>query len=398
MNALRILLISSALPRDTTAGEVVLYRHFSRFPELSLAIATDDSQGLLVENLLEIKANSLLNRLTRTRFSRWTHDICQCLHPFFNYKILRNYINSHKPNLIVTVAEGIHWIAAQKMSQEFNIPLVAIFHDWWPDLAAIHPWARETLEHRFKQLYQQSQLAFCVSEGMQQLLGNHPNVQILYPIPDQLTIATKTLTLSNNKKFKLVYAGSISGIYAPMMQGLCAALQGFPGLQLKLFGRQPTWSDALLQQLNEQDIYGGFLPRDLLRQELSSASALLVTISFEAENRRWAQTSFPSKLVEYCQHNKPIIIWGPDDCSAVRWGRKHQSALVVTSPSPQDLVKAIQELANQPEEQIRLKNKALEMGQGMFNPEKIQQQFVISLYQVAALELPYPMYNGFHHL
>ncbi len=391
MNALRILLISSALPRDTTAGEVVLYRHFSRFPEMSLAIATDRGQGLLVENILEIKANYLLNRLTRTRFSRWTHDICQCLHPFFNYKILRDYIKNHQPNLIVTVAEGIHWIAAQKMSQEFNIPLVTIFHDWWPDLAAIHPWAKETLERRFQQLYQQSRLAFCVSEGMQQLLGNHPNVQILYPIPDQLTLEQKNITLSNEKKFKLVYAGSISGIYAPMMQGLCAALQEVQGLQLKLFGRQPTWSDTLLQQLNEQDIYGGFLPRDLLRQELSTASALLVTISFEEKNRRWAQTSFPSKLVEYCQYNKPLIIWGPDYCSAVRWARKHQSALVVTSPSAQDLVKASQELATQLEEQTRLKNRALEMGQGMFNPEKIQKQFVNSLYQVAALELYYPI-------
>ncbi len=56
-------------------------------------------------------------------------------------------------------------------------------------------------------------------------------------------------------------------------------------------------------------------------------------------------------------------------------------------------MKAIQELATQPEEQTRLKNRALEMGQGMFNPEKLQQQFVNSLYQVAALELPYPIYN-----
>lgn len=393
MNALKILLISSALPRDTTAGEVVLYRHFSQFPELSLAIATDDSQGLPAENLLEIKANRILNRLTRTRFYRWTHDICQCLHPFFNYKILRNYINNHKLDLIVTVAEGIHWIAAQKMSQEFNIPLVTIFHDWWPDLAAIHPWAKETVEHRVKQLYQQSELAFCVSEGMQQLLGSHPNAQILYPIPDHFTLAPSNIICSKEKKFKLVYAGSISGIYAPMMQGLCAALQEVQGLQLKLFGRQPTWSDTLLQQLNDQDIYGGFLPRDLLRQELSSASALLVTISFEEKNRRWAQTSFPSKLVEYCQYNKPIIIWGPDYCSAVRWGRKYQSALVVTSPLPQGLVKAVQELATQPEEQTRLKNKALEMGQEMFNPERIQKQFIHSIYKVADLKLLSTIYN-----
>jgi glycosyltransferase involved in cell wall biosynthesis len=385
MNALRILFISSALPRDTTAGEVVLYRHFSHLPELSLAIASDNLEGLLAENLLELKANRILDRLTRTRLSLWIHDLCQCLHPFFNYKIIRDYIKNHQVDLIVTVAEGIHWIAAQKISQEFNIPLVTIFHDWWPDLASIHPWAKEALERRFKQIYKQSALAFCVSEGMQKLLGNHPNVQILYPISDELAIAEKPMNVSTKEYFKLVYAGSMTAIYAPMLQELCTSLAAIPELQLKLFGHPPTWPQDFIHQLNEQNMYGGFIPRDLLRKELSTANALLVTIPFCKQRRRFAETSFPSKLIEYCQFQRPIIIWGPEYCSAVRWGRKYQSALVVTSPLAQDLVKAIKELVTQPEEQTLLANRALEVAKRMFNPEKIQQQFINSLYQVAVI-------------
>jgi glycosyltransferase involved in cell wall biosynthesis len=383
MNALRILLISSALPRDTTAGEVILYRHFSRFPDLKLAIATDNLEGLMAEHLLEIQPNRILNRLTITRFSRWANDISQCLHPFFNYDSLRNYIKHHKIDLILTVAEGIHWIAAQKMAREFNIPLVTIFHDWWSDLAPIHPWAKKIVDTRFKQLYQQSTLALCVSEEMQQSLGNHLNAQVLYPIPIQLTKATEPLTLPNDKHFKVVYAGKLSGFYAAMIQDLCTSIQEVQELKLKLFGPEPNWIAALLQEINQPDIYGGFLSRDLLEQELTTANALLVTISFEKENRRWAETSFPSKLVEYCQFQKPIIIWGPEYCSAIRWGRKYQSALVVTSSLLQDLVKAIKELANQPEEQTRLADRASEIALGMFNPERIQRQFVDSLYQVA---------------
>lgn len=381
MNDLKILLISSAVPRDTTAGEVILYRHFSQ-SKLKLAIATDDLDGILAENLLEIRANLILNRLTQTRLSMWIHDIYQCFDPLFPYKTLRNYVKSYQPDIIITVAEGIHWIAAQKMSKEFNIPLVTIFHDWWPNLASIHPWAKKSLERRFKQLYQQSAIAFCVSEEMQQLLGNHQNAQTLYPIPDRLTIAEKPIILADEKSFNLVYAGSLSGIYAPMLQALSAALQDIQEVQLKLFGRPPNWSESQLQQLNEQGTYRGLVSRDLLRHELKTASALLVTISFDPKNRRWAETSFPSKLVEYCQYTRPVIIWGPEYCSAVRWGRKYQSALVVTSSLAQDLVKAIQELATQPEEQTHLANKALVMAQGMFNPVKIQQQFVDGLYQV----------------
>jgi glycosyltransferase involved in cell wall biosynthesis len=169
-----------------------------------------------------------------------------------------------------------------------------------------------------------------------------------------------------------------------MIQALCTSFQGIPSIQLKLFGPQPDWPDLLVQQIKADEIYGGFLSRDLLRDELGKANALLVVLSFNQPDQMRMQTSFPSKLLEYCQFGKPIIIWGPENCSAVHWGRKHQSALVVTSSLAQDLVKAIQELATQPEEQLRLVNKALEMAQGMFNPEKIQQQFVESLHQVAA--------------
>ncbi|WP_246259644.1 glycosyltransferase family 4 protein [Oxynema aestuarii] len=381
------MLISSAIPQNTTAGELILYRHLSQVPELNLIIATDKYAFSSDEDPLDIQVNRFIIRLQKTRFSRFVNDVHQCLHPFFNYDKLRKSIAKHKPDLILTVAEGTYWIAAQRMAREFNIPLVSIFHDWWPDLAYVHSWARRILENRFKQLYRQSQLAFCVSEEMRQLLGTHPNAQLLYPIPDQLVAAAETHTLSTGKQFKLVYAGRLSGISGQTIQALCTSLQGVTGLQLKLFGPQPDWSDAFLQPLKEQGIYGGFISRDRLRQEFNAASALLVAIPFDGSNRRWAETSFPSKLVEYCKFQKPIIIWGPEYCSAVRWGCKHQAVLVVTSPLLQDLKKAVKELANQPEEQKRLGNKALEMAQGMFNPEKIQRHFVESLYQLANQKL-----------
>jgi glycosyltransferase involved in cell wall biosynthesis len=137
-----------------------------------------------------------------------------------------------------------------------------------------------------------------------------------------------------------------------------------------------------VQQVTASGIYGGFISE--LVYELRKASALLVAMSFNQQDKMRMQTSFPSKIVEYCQFGKPIIIWGPDYCSAVHWGRKYQAALVVTSPLVEDLVQAIAELSNQPKEQIRLGNKALEMARGMFNPEKIQQQFVNSIDQLTA--------------
>ena len=384
MNALRILLISSVLPRDTTGGELVLYRHFSQFPGLSLAIVTDDCQGLLTADIINIRSNRFLIRLARTRFAKWFHDLFQCFNTFHDAKKVRSYIRNHQPDLILTVAHNEFCWLAQQIAQEFNIPLVTFFHDWWPDMAYIHDFARGFLTKRFKRLYQQSQLVFCVDEEIRQALGTHPNAQILYPIPNPSVKSERSATLTKQDSFTVIYAGTLSGIYGPMMQDLCALVQNYPELSLKLFGPPLDWPDLLVQKVKAAQIYRGFIPN--LMEELRNANALLVAMSFNPRDQMRMQTSFPSKIVDYCQFGKPIIIWGPDYSSAVHWGRKHQSALVVTSPLAQDLVKGIQELATQPQEQERLGNRALDMAREMFNPQKIQQQFVNSLYQLVKLQ------------
>lgn len=387
MNDLRILLISSVLPRNTTGGELLLYRHFSSFPGLSLAIATDDCQGLLTAEIIEIKANRLLTRLARTRFAKWFHDVFQCFNSFHDTQKIRRYINKKKPDIILTVAHNeLCWLA-QQISQEFSIPLVTIFHDWWPDMAYVHTFARKILTNRFKRLYQQSQMAFCVDEGIQQALGTHPNGHILYPIPNPSIKEKHPTPFAIEDSFTVIYAGTLSGIYGPMMQDLSTLAQKYPEFKLKLFGPPLDWPDLLVEQVKAAQIYRGFMTNDLLAPVLKKANALLVAMSFSQQDKMRMQTSFPSKIPEYCQFGRPIIIWGPDYSSAVRWARKHQSALVVTSPLAQDLVKAIKELTTQQEEQIRLGNKALEMAHRIFNPEKIQQQFVKSLYQFTSSKI-----------
>ncbi|MEQ8384395.1 MAG: glycosyltransferase [Coleofasciculus sp. A1-SPW-01] len=381
---MRILLISSVLPHNTTAGEVILYRHFSQLPNLSLHIVTDTSRkipSLKIPSfdIVELQAHWFLNRFSCTRFSSLSHDVMQCIHPFFNYTQLREYIKTHKFDAILTVAEGIHWIAAQQISKESHIPLLTIFHDWWPNIAYIHPCLKSILEKRFKCLYQQSTVAFCVSEEMRRLLGTHPNAQILYPIPDLLNASAETHTRIGSQPFTLVYAGHLSHIYAPMLYSLSNCFQQFKELNLKLFGPYPDWSEARIQAMEEKNIYGGFISRNLLREKLKNASALLVTVSFEPKNRRWAETSFPSKLVEYCQFGKPIIVWGPAYSSAVKWAQKYQSALVVTSNSAQDVVIAFKDLLAQKSKQENLANKAIEMAKSIFNPKTIQQQFAESI-------------------
>lgn len=245
---------------------------------------------------------------------------------------------------------------------------------------------RNILESRFKKLYQDSTLALCVSEGMRQALGTHANAKLLFPIPEKSAFGQLPEASNKRENFTVIYAGVLSDIYGPMLQQLCTLSQGITEFNIKLFGPQPDWQESLIKEINQEEIYGGFITRDLLINELIKADALLVVMSFAAKDKTRMQTSFPSKLVEYCQFGKPIIIWGPEYCSAVRWAWEYQAALVVTSLLTQDLVKAIQELSTQPELQRTLGYKALEMAHSLFNSDKVQQQFFESIEKTIAFK------------
>jgi hypothetical protein len=65
------------------------------------------------------------------------------------------------------------------------------------------------------------------------------------------------------------------------------------------------------------------------------------------------ETSFPSKLPEYAQFGKPIVIWGPEYCSAIHWGREGDRALCITEASPKVVVAALQNLSVDPQERLK---------------------------------------------
>jgi hypothetical protein len=78
---------------------------------------------------------------------------------------------------------------------------------------------------------------------------------------------------------------------------------------------------------------------------LQSADAFLIPMVFEEKYRRRMETSFPSKLIEFAQFGKPLVVWGPEYCSAVQWSRVLSSALCIASQKPRDLVESLEILA-----------------------------------------------------
>jgi glycosyltransferase involved in cell wall biosynthesis len=157
------------------------------------------------------------------------------------------------------------------------------------------------------------------------------------------------------------------------------ALEGCDRVRLEVFGPKPLWEPGAEDYFRSRGLYHGFIRSDQLVESLHQPHAVLVVMSFDAALRRRMMTSFPCKMIDAMQLGLPVVVWGPEYCSAVQWARRGESALCVTDPEPAGLREALEALAGSPREQERLATASREAARTDFNPKTIQALFMEAL-------------------
>src|SRR5262249_20511019 len=143
------------------------------------------------------------------------------------------------------------------------------------------------------------------------------------------------------------FAGSVWGNYRPLLKRIADAL-GPSGGKLVVFGPL-TATGAPRYGLSGENIeVRGLLPsRELVETLREVADVLLVPMSFVAADQPNAMISFPSKLTDYTNAGLPLLIFGPEYCSAVRWARDNPGvAEIVSTDSSEAVQSALARLAN----------------------------------------------------
>ncbi|MDR3564116.1 MAG: glycosyltransferase [Negativicutes bacterium] len=373
--AIRAIVISSVQPEPTTAGQIKLYRHLAENTGIQLMVWPVERRLLARKRL----RHRLIARLERTRLNRWVADAEMLQSACWLDKHLPAPSNDGTARVVITVAHGNGCWAARRYAHKYRLPLATFFDDWWPDMDLIHASLRRVLENRFRELYRQSQLALCVSEGMLAALGPHPNAQVLYPIPTKANSLLPPQTL--HEHFRILYFGNLFD-YGPILAEALGELKRHPQLRLEVRGGNPRWSRDFRHEMRQAGLWHDYAPRAELEEWLGSADAFLVPMVFEPTMRRRMETSFPSKVPEMAQLGKPLVIWGPEYCSAVQWARQGNRALCVTEPNPVALRQALEKLVASPADQQRLAAAARQAAQTEFNPDRIQAQFMQALWRV----------------
>lgn len=369
MDRIKVLVVSSVVPNALgSGGELVLHRYVKGNSRIESEVVSWERFPFRLK---------LIGKLKQLGF-RSVSRSWECLFPVLPpTKMIHALIHSFRPDVVLTVAHGWWHIQARRIAKEFNLPLVSFFQDWWPDFPDIPVLFRSRVEREFRRTCSDSAVAICVSDKMRRELGEPLNGLVIHPIP--------SLTRSQRWRpdftppLRLVYFGNLQE-YGPSVETALRVLDGSNQVRLEVFGPNPLWTAGAENYFRSSGLYHGFVAWDQFLKSLEQSQAILVVMSFAPSHRRRMTTSFPSKLIDATQLGLPVVVWGPEYCSAVQWARHGEHALCVTDPRPAALRKALEMLAMSPGEQERLANASHEAARTDFNPNTIQALFMEALH------------------
>jgi hypothetical protein len=386
---IRVLLVSIVPPRNDCGVRIVMHRQLMERSPFKLHIASnaDFADDLLVHTPLRLPY--LIYRLRKSRFgprlARWITDYENFAWPLILNRALEDAVEAFRPQVILTLAECGLSNFARKTAQRHRLPLAGLFLDWFPVMRGHygHKFTQGILSRRYRELYAACDLAFCTSDGMQEMLGPHSNSHVIYPMPGRHRVPERSWPPSNGK-FRVAYVGSVENFYGRMLCSLIGKIEATNDLEIIVVGPNADWPAELLQSAKAKGIYLGFKAPEEAAGVLAGADALLVVMSFEKEHELFMRTSFTTKFLDYVAFGEPVILWGPEYCEPVRVARKHGGAAVITTDDADAVISLCRQVAGDTALKEKLSKEALQLHQTLFNPDRLQAIFVGELEKLVA--------------
>ncbi|NJK38234.1 MAG: glycosyltransferase family 4 protein [Oscillatoriales cyanobacterium RM1_1_9] len=385
---MKLLFITSTPPIPSWGGAMAFYRHLCERDDFQISVVTDNPQILSYSVPYEytlINHGHIWKRLACSRFGKVAHSWSHLVGCSDIPAQIIEQAQTFGPDAILTVAGSWSWTAklAGDVAGKLKLPLVGSFNDWWYYNTIRYPWLDPLLEQNFKRFYRQCDLALCTSEGMRDALGSHPNAVVLYPTGASMPAEVPPIQQYPNPIFTVAFGGNLGDWYGRMLEALVTRATGQP-IAFKFFGSNPSWSSAFDTRVRDAGIYQGQVSFEQLRQEMQQVDALLLLMGFEQTCAQIERTSFKTKFLDYLSFRKPILLWGPDYCSAVGIAQEFDSAEICTSPRAEDFLATIERLQNRAQRQEVLLTNAQKMYEERFHPDKIHQIFVTQMKQLIA--------------
>lgn len=368
---LRILVLTKNPVEDGVGGELLLHRHIRASPANWQYRFHHLGDGTLQPSTLFSRVIHRCSRRYTRLLTAW--DACKGIS--VQLKPLLHLCAEYKPDLLYSIADGPVAARVAQVSKRTGIPWVAQLNDWFPTGLDVPRKLEPLIANSYRTQLHSAAALICFSPELFEAADKPANGRVLYPIAETVALDTAPSPGSH-----LLFAGRFDHFLGPEMKSLLRLLQEKQQTDLlRILGPDAHWDNETRLLINHTSIYHGMRKGRELHRELATAGALLVMAPFGPERAHIARYSFPSKIPDYCGHSRPIIVWGPETCSSVRWARRSGAALVVNSSDPSQVLRAMHELATDPARAAAHVAAARQEAATTFRAENMQSTFEQSI-------------------
>lgn len=382
----RLLYVGDVPVTDSAAGAALLFRLLRSYPAERLCLVGPIIPGMnRLPGVAYHHFGARFQRLLRTRLSG-----LYCTWITWRYhrlpRSVRRVAERFRPQAVLSVSQTGGWVIAWRLAARHAIPFHLLVHDDHAYAAYLPARFRSWAERHFAAAYRSASWRYCISPAMAEVYEQRYGVQgrVMYPTRDPANPvfpepAPRIMVVKSALKF--AYAGSIHG-ESNLQQVLAfAEVARARGHQLLVYSPQHKELTLLARAKGvAADVRAPLPSAELLRRLRSEADCLLVTGSFDPQQRTAVTTLFPSKLADYSATGLPLITWAPEYASITRFVRENAGvAELVTEAEPTATAAAMDRIASSAEYRWRLADTLIAVGRRCFSPESAWEMFSSAL-------------------
>jgi glycosyltransferase involved in cell wall biosynthesis len=359
----RLAFIADVAVERTGGGALLLYRLLKDYPPDRLLVVSNpelaaDDPALQIPKVAYRPCRYRIPRLVRNRFNpAWPVVLAALMRR--HARPVTELVRDFAPEAVLTVAHWYLWFTAAAVARTLAVPLHLVVYDDWPSYTTCRRagpvWdaVRWACRRAMRRVFRQAVSRLCVSPGMEEYCQRQFGVSgtVLYPSWGEDSPAGRVRVRPTPGGPPVVaFCGMIH------QDGTTVLLRKLAAVLAGLDGHLDLYTMLSADQLAAWDLgpptvrVRGFFPAAEMGERIAQTShALFLPASFEPRERTDVATLFPSKLTDYVAIGLPVLVWGPEYSSAVRWALENPRAtILVTEPDPAALRGAVLRVATDP--------------------------------------------------
>jgi len=392
--AVRLLYICDFPPSNLAGGAILMSRLLLGYPP-DRAVVLTGSRYLRVSPQEGRLACDHIAFPTTNGWGRWGLGRIKNAIDWLMVPVLSLFgawlIHQRRTQLMISVVHDRFFIAAAIVSWLTSVPLVLVVHDDW-----IHtqqrriPFLKPFFPMLFRFATRRAAHIYSVSVGMQEFVKNTCGRESELQLPAIAPCAAEEFSDATSpslpgEPIRILYAGGIVGNAETLVRLIkTGSLEryGVPTCSLDLYVPLTKERFSELGWAHHLINLRGWVSNLELRRALCRADILFLPASFAKDEKAVVIAGFPTKTADYMASGKPILVFGPEYSSLVRYAREYGFAEVVTEPSDDALAKGLRDVINSPTHRRELASIALSvlsMNHDIFKQRQEFQQLVAKL-------------------